>query len=58
MSLEELMNNTRNENYDIWLTTEESELLEKLWEETGDSYGEIVGKALRVFQKCREFIEN
>lgn len=50
--------NERNEWYEINLTTEESELLEKLSEETDEGYSEIVGKALRVLQKCREFIES
>ena len=42
----------------IVLTEEEEAILYKLTEELNTGDDVVVGKALRVLQKCREFIES
>ena len=50
------MDEIRSEHYDIMLTAEESRLLLNIADEMDLRTGEVVGIALRVLQKCREFI--
>lgn len=52
------MGEKRNKLYAIELTKSEEDILNKLRQELDLPSEQVVGKALRVFQKCREFIEN
>ena len=46
----------RNRRVCIVLTEEEEAILYKLTDELNTGDDEVVGRALRVLQKCREFI--
>lgn len=50
------MNEIREQHVGIYLSEEEEQLLYNLSVELTTTPSEVVGRALRVLQKCREFI--
>lgn len=48
--------NTRSEHITAMLTPEELRVLDKICEDIGHNYGEIIGKALIVYDRLREFV--